>query len=149
MMLAAGAEDGVRPGAVVVWGVPSRGAMLIGRVGQVYRRGCRALALGDPELKVPVLLLPSGAEALLRADADGLFLDYVDGHVRLGDEILTSGYLGRFPRGLLVGRVAAAERVRGGVRFRVRAAAPSHRLATVLVENSSCEPSSSLALERR
>ena len=110
ILLDVGSEDGVKVGMPVLWGRPTDGAVLVGVVKQLYRKGCRVALVGDIFVRVPVVLSPSGAEALLLSDSERLFLKFLDSKsVRVGDAVLTSGYTGRFPEGILVGYVVPSK----------------------------------------
>ncbi|MCX7703613.1 MAG: rod shape-determining protein MreC [Planctomycetota bacterium] len=107
IVLDVGSEDGVKIGMPVLWGRPDEGAILVGVVKQVYRKGCRAALVGDIFVRVPVVISPSGAQALLASDGETLYLKYLeDKRVRNGDAVLTSSFTGAFPEGVLVGYVS-------------------------------------------
>jgi len=116
ILLDVGSEDGVKVGMPVLWGRPADGAVLVGVVKQLYRKGCRVALVGDIFVRVPVVVSPSGAEALLLSDGERLFLKFLDSkRVRVGDAVLTSGYTGRFPEGILVGYVVPSEELDSSV----------------------------------
>lgn len=133
VLLDVGSEDGVRVGMPVLWGRPADGAILVGVVKQLYRKGCRVALVGDIFVRVPVVVSPSGAEAMLVSDGETLFLKFLDsGRVRVGDAVLTSGYTGLFPEGVLVGYVVPSAETDSSV-VAVRAAFRLRGMDTVFV----------------
>lgn len=79
---------------------------LVGRVVGVSPDVSRVLMVTDVTSKVPVMMLRSDGRAMMDGDGGGYpKLDWVRGKdsVRVGDQILTSGDGGVFPRGLPVG----------------------------------------------
>lgn len=121
ILLNVGSEDGVRVGMPVLWGRPSDGAILVGVVKQLYRKGCRVALVGDIFVRVPVKVSPSGEEALLVSDGKNIHLKHIrSDRVRVGDAVLTSGYTGRFPAGVLVGYIATSSEPNPGGGLSVR-----------------------------
>ena len=111
-LINAGREHGLRVGYPAV----NRDG-LIGRVVGVGRRSANVLLLTDVTSRVPVLVGRNKVRAVLAGDATALpqltFL--AAGGIEAGDEVVTSGTGGVFPRGLKIGRVAdpnGAPRVR-------------------------------------
>ena len=79
---------------------------LVGRVVGVSKHVSRVLMVTDVTSHVPVMILRSDARAMMNGDGGGYpKLDFVRGHdsVRVGDQILSSGDGGIFPRGLPIG----------------------------------------------
>lgn len=79
---------------------------LVGRVIGVSPDVSRVLMVTDVTSNVPVMILRSDARAMMRGDGGGYpKLDFVRGKdsVKVGDQILSSGDGGIFPRGLPVG----------------------------------------------
>ncbi|MGN6364224.1 rod shape-determining protein MreC [Asticcacaulis taihuensis] len=79
---------------------------LVGRVVGVSPDVSRVLMVTDVTSHVPVMILRSDARAMMSGDGGGYpKLDFVRGKdsVRVGDQILSSGDGGVFPRGLPVG----------------------------------------------
>ncbi|MEO5367028.1 MAG: rod shape-determining protein MreC [Magnetococcus sp. WYHC-3] len=86
---------------------------LAGRVVRVSERAAMVLSLLDPNSRVPVKIQRPGVDIWypgVAAGTNGPFLhvEYVakDAGVKLGDEVVTSGAGGVFPKGLLLGRVS-------------------------------------------
>ena len=103
-----GRADGVEPGGAVVGE-----AGLLGRVVAAGERGARVQLLSDRTAATGILLPRTGRAAVARGDgASGAALQYVPAiaDVAVGDEVVTSGTDGVYPRGLLVGRIAAVRR---------------------------------------
>ncbi len=102
-----GLGDGVEDGAPAL---DAKG--LIGRAVGVGERSTRVLLLTDPTSRVPVRIGDEGVRAILIGDETGApLLEYTSNRafVPNGARIETSGKGGVFPKGLLVGRVAADE----------------------------------------
>lgn len=107
-LLEAGTEQGIRVGQPVI----NSGGVL-GRIVEAGRRSSRLLLLTDPNSRIPVLVGASQTRAILTGDSgpeprltmlpQGTALDH-------GEEIVTSGLGGMFPRGLRVGNVSMTPR---------------------------------------
>ncbi len=107
-LLDRGRAHGVLPGGAVVGE-----AGLIGRVVAAGERGARVQLLSDRTAATGILLPRTGRAAVARGDgAAGVGLQYVPAiaDVAVDDEVVTSGTDGIYPRGLLVGRIAAVRR---------------------------------------
>jgi len=127
-----GTRDGVREGlpVVVAEGV-------VGRTIQVAPYQSRVLLVTDASSAVAVLIQPTRSRAVCRGRGDRLMLDYAlrSEKVAAGDQVVTSGMGGVFPKGLRVGRVIEAERGNYGL-FQMVQVEPSvdfSRLEEVLV----------------
>lgn len=105
MILDAGKENGVRPGQAVV---DPRG--MIGRVVLTGRRTSWVILLTDLNSRIPVMIAPGNAQAILAGDNTQVpYLETVSAtaKVRAGDQVVTSGDGGLLPPGLPVGIVTA------------------------------------------
>jgi rod shape-determining protein MreC len=122
-----GRVDGVGDGAAAVDGLG-----LVGRISGVGEQSARIIFLSDSNSRVPVVVMPSGRNAVLAGDNTPMpaleFLDDPD-QVRAGDRVVTSGDGGLLPPDLLVGQVVFAP----DGRQRVRVAADYRRLDFVRV----------------
>ncbi len=113
-----GASSGVTEGRAVI--TPDG---LIGRTVSVSARTADVLLLSDPSCKVSVRLARSGVFGVIAGlgikpgGQPACRLDYLlrDADVQEGDEIVTSGMGGLFPKGLIVGRVQRVELDEGGL----------------------------------
>jgi rod shape-determining protein MreC len=97
----AGVEKGVKPGSPVM---SENG--LVGRIVGVGHGVSRVLLLTDVASRTPVMIDRTNARAILTGDGGpNPRLEYLRGQdpVREGDQVLTSGDGGVFPRGLPVG----------------------------------------------
>ncbi len=106
LLINSGASDGVRKGQAVV-----AGEVLVGRIAEVGSRSARILLLTDMNSRIPVMVEPSGAKAILAGDNDDRpRLDYLAGGISVspGDRVVTSGSGGAFPPGVPVGVIASA-----------------------------------------
>lgn len=108
----AGRDDGVRAGYPVV-----SGDGLIGRVLEAGAGSARVMLLTDLSSRVPAVVGTAAVRAVLVGDNGALprldFIAATSGSAE-GDEVVTSGVGGVYPRGLRIGRV-----VRGGRTLRV------------------------------
>jgi rod shape-determining protein MreC len=109
----AGREHGLKPGHPVI------GAHgLIGRVIETGPQTSRILLLTDRTSRIPSLIGNRETRGIVAGDnAAELKLQFTaaSGEIAVGDEVVTSGVGGLFPRGLLIGRVVA-----DGTGFRVQ-----------------------------
>lgn len=100
-----GTSDGVRPGMIV-----ATGAGLFGRVREAGPRGAIVQTLADPQSRVNVFLSKSGLQGTVAGGPTALQLQ-IEHSLGLtasaGEWALTSGVGGGYPRGLVVGEVAA------------------------------------------
>lgn len=100
-----GAADGVRPGMIV-----ATGAGLVGRVREAGPHGAIVQTLADPRSRVNIYLAKSGLQGTVTGGPDALHLE-IEHSVGLkassGEWALTSGVGGGYPRGLVVGELAA------------------------------------------
>lgn len=104
----AGRDDGVRAGYPVV-----SADGLVGRIVDAGAASARVLLLTDLNSRVPVLVGRSAVRAILSGDNNGRpRLEFVAAEAVLsdGDDVVTSGVGGVFPRGLRVGRVVRSGR---------------------------------------
>lgn len=107
-LLDRGRADGVETGGVVVGE-----AGLLGRVVAAGDRVARVQLLSDRTAATGILLPRTGRAAVARGDGgSGAMLQYVPAiaDVAVDDEVVTSGTDGIYPRGLVVGRIAAVRR---------------------------------------
>ncbi len=103
LLLAAGAEDGIKPNQAVI-----AADGLVGRIVEVGTRSARILLLTDLNSRVPVRLAGSGYRGILVGDnSPQAVLTYLPARAkaRPGEEVVTSGDGGLFPPGLPVGVV--------------------------------------------
>lgn len=130
VLLNVGARDGVTDGWPTMDGIG-----LVGRISGVGETTARVILLTDTSSRIPVLIQPSGQQAILAGDNTVYpVLDFLeDGEkVRPGDRVITTGDAGVFPADLLVGQVALGN----DGRHRVRLAADYERLEFLRVLRS-------------
>ena len=122
VLLNIGSRDGIQDGWAAMDGLG-----LVGRISGVGSSTSRVILLTDNASQIPVIIRPSGQQAILMGDnsfAPPLeFIENVE-LVRPGDRILTSGEGGILPAGLLVGALALDP----NNRLRARLAADYERL---------------------
>lgn len=113
-----GAEAGVAEGRAVI--TPDG---LIGRTVSVSVRTADVLLLSDPTCKVSARLARTGAFGVVEGlgvkpgEQPACRMEFLSrrADVQPGDEVVTSGMGGLFPRGLLLGRVARVEPAESGL----------------------------------
>jgi rod shape-determining protein MreC len=98
LRIAAGRRHGLKPDQPVL----SEGH-LIGRVSQVEDSLATVLLLGDPDVRIPVVI--GQAQGIVVPQTGGLVIDQVVGEVERGQSVISSGVDGIYPPGLLVGVV--------------------------------------------
>ena len=115
-------RDGIQDGWAAMDGLG-----LVGRISGVGSSTSRVLLLTDNASQIPVILQPSGQDAIVMGDNSFAppveFIENAD-LVRPGDRIITSGEGGVLPAGLLVGTLAMDP----NGRLRTRLAADYERL---------------------
>src|SRR5271163_1373457 len=127
-----GERDGIKPDMAVI-----TADGVVGKVLRVYRSTAQVLLIDDQTSGVGALLDKTRLQGILRGTPSGeVVLEKVmsDETVPAGEQVLTSGGDGVYPKGLLVGRVT---KVSPGselfLNIRVRPAADLSRLEEVLV----------------
>ena len=122
VLLNIGSRDGIQDGWAAMDGLG-----LVGRISGVGSSTSRVLLLTDNASQIPVILQPSGQDAIVMGDNSFAppveFIENAD-LVRPGDRIITSGEGGVLPAGLLVGTLAMDP----NGRLRARLAADYERL---------------------
>lgn len=105
-LINAGTRDGVRKGQAVV-----TGEGLAGRIEEVGTRSARILLITDINSKIPVIIEPSRAKAILVSNNDKLHLIYLLGgeKVAVGNRVVTAEDANAFPPDLPVGVVSAVD----------------------------------------
>ena len=122
---------GERDGIVDGWPAMD-GLGLVGRIAGIGSTSSRVLLLTDASSRVPVIVQPSGQEALVSGDNTlNPSLDFLKDTslVRPGDRIITSGRGGTLPPDLLIGQLVLDP----NKRLRVKLAADYKRLKFVRV----------------
>ncbi len=133
LLIDLGARDGMRRHMAVI--APGG---LVGQIVEVSRSSARVQLITDPVSSVGALLQTSRVTGLLVGARSGrLRIRYlpVRAEVREGEVVITSGLGGVYPKGILVGKVAAVDR-RSGALFQEAIVEPSidfSRLEGVLV----------------
>jgi len=102
-----GRKSGITPNMAVV---TEDG--LVGRITEVGSTVSRVLLVTDPESRVGAILQDSRelgiVEGTLRSILKMRYLN-IDADVKEGDAVLTSGFGGNFPKGILIGKVIKVE----------------------------------------
>jgi rod shape-determining protein MreC len=135
IMVDAGSADGVRVDCAVLVDVA-----LVGRVAAVGTHASRVMLVTDPACAVPVLVTRTRDQGILEGSLGRdmrLSLQYLErsSQVRAGDDVLTSGLAGVFPKGIVVGKIAAST-AESGALFRtveVQPAVDLTKLERVLI----------------
>ena len=100
-----GLADGIQPGMIV-----ATGAGLVGRVREAGAHGAIVQTLADPQSRVNVFLSKTGLQGTVTGGATALELQVEHSlgvTASTGEWAVTSGVGGGYPRGLVVGEVAA------------------------------------------
>ncbi|MEJ2199419.1 MAG: rod shape-determining protein MreC [Desulfuromonadaceae bacterium] len=132
VMIDKGETDGVQEGmpVVVAEGVA-------GRVIRVADHQSRVLLLTDASSAVAALVQRTRSRGICRGQGEGLSFDFAlrEKDIQIGDQVITSGTGGVFPKGLPVGRVARVAREEYGLfqEIEVEPAVDFSRLEEVLV----------------
>ena len=127
MLLAAGSQDGVRKGQVVL-----SGEALVGHIAEIGMRSSRLLLITDINARIPVVVESTRTRAILTGDnTTRPRLNYLAGSpsINVGDRVVTAGSGGAFPPGIPVGVVAS---INDGV-VRIEPFVHRHRLEFVAV----------------
>jgi rod shape-determining protein MreC len=125
-----GSAHGVAPDMPVLWGFKHEdgrlSACVVGVVEAVGPNASRVLLASDPGFRIAGRMLESRSRVIVEgkaAAAAPMRLKHVpeDARVKVGDAVLTSGRLGMFPQGVLIGTVAKIEgsRYAGGLEISV------------------------------
>jgi rod shape-determining protein MreC len=133
LILSQGSTSGLQPGM----GVITAGGV-VGKLVTASRNASRVMLLNDHNCAVDAFVQRSRARGIVAGWADdGVIMKYVERtqDIKTGDAVVTSGLDGVFPRGLLIGTVAAIERKGPGLFLNVsiRPAADLRNLEQVLV----------------
>lgn len=99
-----GITDGVHSGLAVI---TNHG--VVGVVERAAANHCRVRLVTDAAASLPVLLDPQREKCILVGEGVACRLKYLESDVAVarGDAVITSGYGGIFPKGLLVGHIRA------------------------------------------
>lgn len=96
---------------------------LVGRVLEPGPETARVILLIDPDSRVSALASESRAQGVVAGDGSAalrmLYLE-MDGGVAVGEGVLTSGVGSLFPKGILVGKIAALAREDSGLHLMAR-----------------------------
>jgi len=98
-----GEKQGLRQGMPVI---TDRG--LVGRIFHVYPHSSDIILITDPSSSVNVMTQTSRASGILTGSVDGLpkmTLIPLDIEISVGEIVITSGFGGHFPKGLVAGQV--------------------------------------------
>ncbi len=133
LILSQGSNAGLQPGM----GVIATGGV-VGKLIASSRDASRVMLLNDHNCAIDAFVQRSRARGIVTGVADdGVIMKYVERteDIKTGDAVVTSGLDGVFPRGLLIGSVAAIERKGPGLFLNVtiQPAAELRKLEQVLV----------------
>ena len=106
-----GESDGIIKDMVVI-----SGAGLVGRIREVGLERSKVMLINDVDSKVGAIIHQTRDQGLLIGAVDGrckLIYLPMDTKTVVGDEILTSGMGGIFPKGISIGRIKEVEKERG------------------------------------
>ncbi|MBK7329863.1 MAG: rod shape-determining protein MreC [Dehalococcoidia bacterium] len=99
-----GSGDQIQVGMVVV----STKGTLLGKVTKVTATNSFVRLITDTQSTVSAEILGTGADGSVKGTPNrGLSFDLAQGEIQVGDQVVTAGLGGGFPRGLPIGRVAS------------------------------------------
>lgn len=99
-----GSGDGIEIGMVVV----STKGTLLGKVTKVTTTNSFVRLITDTQSTVSAEILGTGADGSVKGTPNrGLSFELAQGEIQVGDQIVTAGLGGGYPRGLPIGRVAS------------------------------------------
>ncbi|MBI5288755.1 MAG: rod shape-determining protein MreC [Chloroflexi bacterium] len=104
-----GSGDGVREGMIVV----SEGRSLVGTVTKTFDDYSWITLITDPKSAVSAIVQESRSDGVVSGNYDGsLVMDFVGqgAAVKVGDFVTTSGVGGRYPSGIVIGRIADVQK---------------------------------------
>jgi rod shape-determining protein MreC len=111
---------------------------VVGRVIEVSANTAKVLLVTDPNSAVDVIIQRSRAQGIMEGKVEEFgILKYVQksDDVQVGDKVITSGFGGVFPKGLMMGTITKVERKRPGIfqYIEVTPAVDFSRLEEVLI----------------
>lgn len=98
-------------------------AGLVGRISDVTPEIARAILLIDPESRVSAVTSESRSHGVVSGDgSDKLRMKYInlDSGVAVGEEVITSGVGGLYPKGIAIGRIESMQSDPDGLHLSVR-----------------------------
>jgi rod shape-determining protein MreC len=134
LLIDKGEEDGIKIGSAAT----AAGGILVGRVVEVSRNSAKIILLSDATSAVNILTQNGRVSGVLKGDRDaGLIVDMMpqNSQIEVGENVITAGQEGDFPKGLLAGRIEAVVSfdVEAFKQGRVRPAADLKDLETLFV----------------
>ncbi len=96
---------------------------LVGRILEVSPEISRAILLIDPESRVSAVTSESRSHGIVTGDgSDKLLMKYInlDSGVAVGEDVITSGVGGLYPKGIAVGRIESIQRDPDGLHLTVK-----------------------------
>ncbi len=99
-----GSAQGIEPGMPVI----VYGSILVGRVVDVFPQSARVMLLTHPESLVSGVTVEGSAQGIVKGEYGlGILFDMVlqDASVRAGNQLITSGLGGEFPKNLIIGTI--------------------------------------------
>jgi rod shape-determining protein MreC len=131
LMISQGEDEGLKLGMAVL---SNQG--IVGKIIAVSPSSSKVLLIHDHNSALDAFDQRSRARGIISGVVDnGMIMKYVERgeDVKIGDTVISSGFDGIFPRGLLVGRVTAVERKGLFLNVELAAAVDFRRLEQVLV----------------
>ena len=114
-----GSEHGVSPGLLALWGCekenePGVCACVVGIVDTVGPRACRIMLASDSGFRLPARMLETRRRVIVEGKSPGLTpirIKHASPEIKAspGDMVVTSGSLGLYPSGILIGFVSRVE----------------------------------------
>ena len=136
LILDKGSQEGIKPnmGVITHTGV-------VGRVVKIHSSTAIVLLLSDPNVAVPAMIQGSRDEGIVQGTAQGFIkMKYLPplSPVQIGDNVVTSGLTGAFPRGLQIGQIARLQKADADLfqSAQIQPTVDFHKLEGVLIITS-------------
>ncbi len=98
-----GRQNGIKKGFVSITFLG-----LVGRVAEAGEKTSKIILINDPNLSISALVQRSRQEGLVMGSLGGnLVMKYLpkDSDIQVSDTVITSGFTGNYPKGLIIGKV--------------------------------------------
>jgi len=136
LILDKGGRQGIKPNMGVI-----THAGVVGRVVKIHPSTAVVLLLSDPNVAVPAMIQRGRDEGIVQGTAQGYIkMKYLPplSPVQIGDNVVTSGLTGAFPRGLQIGQIARLQKADADLfqSAQIQPTVDFHKLEGVLIITS-------------
>jgi len=110
---------------------------IVGKLYKVGRRSSEVLLITDPLSAVDANVQRSRARGIVKGNGEKCLMEYLekDADIKIGDYIITSGKDGYFPKGMLIGKVAATFNKGGNYQAEIEPSIDIQSVEEVLIIN--------------